>query len=218
MRPLGDYQKVRTWVGYVLRNRRFQASRPRLAGRRYLQVGCGPRIAPGFVNLDYRWVPGVDVVWDLKRPLPFPNARFRGVFTEHCLEHFDDTALGALLAEIHRVLGPGGRIRVVVPSLEVHAHRYLAARTDTDVEPARAINRAFYSGHDWMARSHWVNDGHHFMHDFATLSARLRAAGFGEIAAAAFGRGADPRLLIDDAGREWESLYVEAIASATPTP
>lgn len=218
MRPVLDYQKVRRLVGWLLRNRRFQSTRARLAPREYLQVGCGPQIAPGFVNLDYRWVPGVDIVWDLARPLPFPTNRFRGLFTEHCLEHFPETELAGLLAEMFRVLRPGGRIRIVVPSLEIHARRYLDTRTDTDEEPARLINRVFYSGHNWMQHSHWINDGHHFIHDHASLVARLRAAGFADITRATHGTGADPHLLIDRADRAWESLYVEATKWTVVTP
>lgn len=210
MKSLQDYQKVRRLIGWLLRNRRFQATRTSLAPCEYLQVGCGPQVAPGFVNLDYRWVPGVDVVWDLARPLPFPAGRFQGIFTEHCLEHFHEAELVRLLAEMFRVLRPGGRVRIVVPSLEIHARRYLAAHTDTDAEPARVINRVFYSGHDWMQGSRWVNDGHHFIHDYASLSARLRAAGFDGIARTTHGEGTDPRLLLDRADRAWESLYLEA--------
>ena len=28
--------------------------------RKYLNVGCGPKLLHGFVNLDYLWVPGID--------------------------------------------------------------------------------------------------------------------------------------------------------------
>ncbi|MBA4138075.1 MAG: hypothetical protein C0518_12230, partial [Opitutus sp.] len=128
MRALSDYQKIRRLAGWFLRNRHFQARRAPLASRDLLQIGCGPQIAPGFVNLDYRWVPGVDVVWDLLRPLPFPDGRFRGIFTEHCLEHFDEASLQRVLRQMHRVLAPGGRVRIVVPSLELHTQAYQAAR------------------------------------------------------------------------------------------
>lgn len=213
MKPPQDYQKVRRLIGALLRNRRCQARRAALADRDYLQLGCGPQLAAGFVNLDYRWVPGIDLVWDLARPLPFPAGRFQGLFTEHCLEHFDEEALQDVLREMLRVLRPGGRARIVVPSLEIHARRYLAALGGTDDEPARVFNRVFYSGHDEMKRHRWRNDGHHFMHDLASLASLLRAAGFATVEAASFGRGADPRLLIDRPDREWESLYVEAVKS-----
>lgn len=220
MRSPQDYQKVRGFISWLLRNRGFQSARARLQPLEYLHAGCGPQIAAGFINLDYRWVPGVDVVWDLTRPLPFPAGRFQGIFTEHCLEHFDETDLPAILRELHRVLKPGGRIRIVVPSVEIHARRYLTAHDQSagSAEPAQIINRVFYSGHNWMKRSHWNNDGHHFMHDAASLGACLQAVGFAEIRPATFGQGGDPHLLIDRHDREWESLYLEATKPAIVGP
>ncbi len=211
LRPPQDYQKVRLALAAILRNRRFQANAKRLAGRDYVNLGCGPFLTPGYVNLDYRWVPGIDVVWDLKRALPFPDNRFQGAFCEHCLEHFDESELLDVLKDIHRVLRPGGRVRLVVPSLEIHARNYLAARAQSDSPaPAREMNRVFYDGHRTMRHSHWINDGHHFIHDFPSLAAALQATGFTAITHASFQVGRDPRLLIDQAAREHESLYVEA--------
>jgi len=221
MRAWHSYQKMRRLVGWLLRNRGFQSRRAGLSDRHYLHVGCGPQIAPGFVNLDYRWVPGVDVVWDLARPLPFPANRFRGVFSEHCLEHFDLAELAGILTEIHRVLEPGGRVRLVVPSLEIHARTYLAARDKTpgsrEDGPAREINRVFYSGHDRMQNLRWRNEGHQFIHDEASLGRLLDAAGFTSVTPAACGQGVDPALVIDRADRAPESLYLEAVKPSPPS-
>lgn len=222
MKRLQDYQKIRVAIAWLRRNHRWQARRAQLLSKAYLHAGCGPQIAAGFINLDYRWVPGVDVVWDLGRPLPFLADRFRGIITEHCLEHFDEIDLLAILREFYRVLQPGGRLRIVVPSLEIHARRYLTALDQSAgsspaaglATPAHVINRVFYSGHDWMKRSHWNNDGHHFMHDAASLGSCLATAGFKEIRPVSFGQGGDPHLLIDRQDRAWESLYMEATKPA----
>src|SRR5262245_15606425 len=80
-----------------------------------LQIGCGPNLAPQFVNLDYHWCPGVDVCWDITRGLPFPSSIFRGIFTEHCLEHISFDQCAAVLNEVRRVLVPSGVLRIVVP-------------------------------------------------------------------------------------------------------
>jgi len=222
MRPPQDYEKVRRAIGWFLRNRQFQAARQRIRPIEYLNAGCGPYVDAGLINLDYRWVPGVDVVWDLDRPLPFPSARFRGIFSEHCLEHFDEPGLMAVLREFLRILLPSGRLRIVVPSLEIHARAYLAS---IDGETASgnaaraagaglAFNEVFYAGHDQMKRSHWRNDGHHFIHDRATLAVCLESAGFVDVSMAGFRQGADSRLLIDQPDRAWESLYMEAVKPA----
>lgn len=211
MRSPLDYQKVRVLLGHVFRNRRFQGRSDRVASRAYLNLGCGPCATEGFVNLDYRWAPGVDVVWDLIRPLPFPDGRFQGIFSEHCLEHFDEVDLLAILAELFRVLRPGGLVRIVVPSLEIHIENYLANRQcRNDGASARELNAAFYCGHRAMRTSRWLNDGHQFVHDFTTLAEDLRAVGFVEPRKCAVLVGADPKLLVDRPDRAIESLYIEA--------
>lgn len=220
MRAITSYMKVQSFLGNVLRNKAWLLRPEQWHNRRFLNLGCGPFPEAGFVNLDYRWRPGIDVVWDVLRPLPFPEARFDGVFSEHCLEHFDLAQLGRVLRELHRVLAPAGVARIVVPDLAKYAEAYSATRRegaghhDERLCTAAALNRVFYSGHVWMSRSRWWNDGHHFIHDFESLSALLREAGFTDIRECGVRDGAVPELLVDREDQAWESLYVEATKPA----
>ena len=78
-----------------------------------LNLGCGTDIRPGFVNVDSAALPGVDVVHDLNvLPLPFEDEAFVEVVCQDVLEHLD---YAPLLGEIHRVLQPGGRVRIRSP-------------------------------------------------------------------------------------------------------
>jgi SAM-dependent methyltransferase len=52
---------------------------------------------------------------DLTRPLPFPDASVAAFQAEDVLEHIGYADLPPVLAEIHRVLKPGGRFRLSVP-------------------------------------------------------------------------------------------------------
>lgn len=80
---------------------------------RRLNVGCGRDVRRGWVNLDRAPLPGVDVVHDLDAgPLPFENDCFDEVLCRDVLEHVD---LLAAMRELHRVLRPGGRLRIRVP-------------------------------------------------------------------------------------------------------
>jgi SAM-dependent methyltransferase len=82
---------------------------------RRLNLGCGRDIRPGYVNLDVVKMPGIDVVADLERPLPFADDSFDEVFTSHVLEHVGD--LFPLLAELRRICRPDAVIRIFVPHL-----------------------------------------------------------------------------------------------------
>ena len=80
---------------------------------RKLQVGCGTRAWPSFVNLDRLPLAGVDVVADLDRPLPFADGCFDEAHAEHVLEHVTD--LVRTFEELVRVTRVGGRVFVAVP-------------------------------------------------------------------------------------------------------
>ncbi len=70
--------------------------------------------------------PGV-IRQDLNEPLPFPDYTFDAVYHSHVLEHFPREDAPRLIAECHRVLKPGGVLRVVVPDLEEILRRYRRA-------------------------------------------------------------------------------------------
>ena len=74
----------------------------RFAGKRILDIGCGRKKLPGAIGLDYVVLPGVDVVCDLNRPLPFGDQAFEIVHSDQVLEHIPN--LIGLVEEIHRIL------------------------------------------------------------------------------------------------------------------
>lgn len=78
-----------------------------------LNLGCGKKIKKDYVNLDLYQLPGVDVVADITKELPFEDNTFDEVLTEHVFEHIVD--LDALLGELHRITKKGGVIKIFVP-------------------------------------------------------------------------------------------------------
>lgn len=118
-----------------------------------LNLGCGSRTSRYCVNIDWspylrlkrnRVAAGVApallrgerrerfqqldesiVVHDLRRRLPIEDSTVDAVYHSHVLEHFDRSAAGSFLAEINRVLRPGGVHRVVVPDFEASCRRYI---------------------------------------------------------------------------------------------
>jgi SAM-dependent methyltransferase len=88
-------------------------STPSSTSPRRLNLGCGTDIREGWVNLDIAALPGVDVVHDINiLPLPFSDGSFDEILCNDILEHVD---LAPVLKECHRILSPGGRMRIEVP-------------------------------------------------------------------------------------------------------
>lgn len=96
-----------------------------LATRRYLNVGSGAHFHPGWVNVDVVPASREVMAVDVRKGLPFGDGIFDAVYCSHVLEHLDRSAAADLLAQMRRVLAPGGLIRVVVPNLEAIAREYL---------------------------------------------------------------------------------------------
>jgi len=210
-RKFTDYSKVRWLMIRLLRNNRFLY--PQVRPNSYVNLGCGPNIDKGFVNVDSGWVPGLDICCDITRGLPFSDNSVGGIFSEHCLEHLSLEHGRALLRECWRVLAPKSVIRIILPDLELYVrayakhldgagqvafpNEYFANRSNVSL-PVALINELFYGS------------GHRFIYDFQVLSDLLKEAHFHEVEKRSFGVGSDERLLIDSPGRRSESLYVEA--------
>ena len=60
--------------------------------------------------------------------LPFPDGEFDRVLSSMMLHHLDDDVKAGALAEVYRVLRPGGRLHILDIGGHVSAHHGLAAR------------------------------------------------------------------------------------------
>ncbi|MBL4775794.1 MAG: methyltransferase domain-containing protein [Mariprofundus sp.] len=106
-RSLSDYTKVQFFYSYFIRNSRAQIKS--LPLKDYLNIGCGPNIDEQFINVDYQWRPGIHICWDLCNGLPpLQSNSFKGVYTEHCLEHIDFESCKKVIHDAFRILKPEG--------------------------------------------------------------------------------------------------------------
>lgn len=216
---------MRTWLIWsintaVLPLQSRKARRIASTGSIRLHLGCGPLLKQGWVNIDLAqptpksflaWVARkrssvkneLDLMWDLRRGLPFPNNSVKAIFSEHLLEHFDYGAGFALLVECRRVLQPGGVLRIGVPDLERYIHAYHGMDPIIDdcrpgrPTPAIALSEIFF------------HHGHKATYDYETLAFVCREVGFSLVEHSAFAQG---RLgaEVDSEMRRTETLYIEA--------
>ena len=89
-----------------------------------LHLGCGRRFIPGFVNVDIAALPHVDMVADVRRLESVANGAAELVYASHVLEHFGRGEYMEVLREWHRVLRPGGVLRLSVPDFAACAAVY----------------------------------------------------------------------------------------------
>jgi predicted SAM-dependent methyltransferase len=197
---------IKQWMTTAVLPVERMRARRRLASQApcLLHLGCADNYIDGWLNIDL-FRPGrrLDLRWDLRRPLPFPDGAVDAIFTEHMLEHMTFTEALGFLGTCTRLLGPGGVLRIGVPDLQRYIRSYEGRDPlIADVRPGRpttalAFCEVFY-GH-----------GHRSMYDFATLRALCAEVGFAQIEQSAFGEG-----LIqpcpDNPARRAETLYVEA--------
>ncbi len=110
------------------------------SGPQRLHLGCGADIRAGWINLDTRELPGVDVVADLDacrhRKLPFAADSIDEFHASHLLEHLSDPL--AFMQEIHRIAKDGAKAIFRVP---------YGSSDDADQDPThtrRYFQRSFY--------------------------------------------------------------------------
>lgn len=138
---------------------------------RRLHIG-GKQKRAGWEILDVNPGPLVDHVGNAIDLSQFADGTFAEVYASHVLEHFDyKDALVAALREWHRVLAPGGVLRLSVPDIDVLAH-LLLQRHKLDVNQRFQVMRMMFGGHVDAHDYHLVGLNQEFLAGF------LNAAGF----------------------------------------
>jgi predicted SAM-dependent methyltransferase len=89
-----------------------------------LNVGCGHIPLEGYINVDRRDLPGVDIVAEASG-IPLEDGTVDEIFSSHLLEHFPvETLRRRVLPHWHALLRPGGVIGAIVPDAEAMFEGY----------------------------------------------------------------------------------------------
>jgi SAM-dependent methyltransferase len=145
-----------------------------------------------FLSVDtFNW-PTVDVVADLRNPLPFPNGCAANIFSREVLEHLPYNVLPDVIQECFRVLQPTGRLYVCCPDFEAIMSLYdkkcrCAIQGLTDPECDRCKGRELVSEDYWRANllgnqmdygDGGINDTHKNQITYPYLARLLKNVGF----------------------------------------
>jgi ubiquinone/menaquinone biosynthesis C-methylase UbiE len=115
-----------------------------------LNLGCGSDIRDGFTNIDFIKSPGVDLIHDLNKKLPFKDNSIDFILASDVLEHFPKAKFKAILQDWIRVLKQGAEIEIRVPNMEL-----ICEKLHKQLLPAHILIELIYGGQDSPGNFHY---------------------------------------------------------------
>ena len=131
-----------------------------------LHVGCGSVKIPGYVNVDIRYLPNVDVVDNARYLRKFQHEQITEIYACHVLEHFCRWETSNVLRNWFELLQPEGVLYLSVPDFRSIFNYY--GRTG-DI---KSIIGLLYGGQDYD------ENFHHICWDYQSLDKELKGVGF----------------------------------------
>lgn len=131
-----------------------------------LHIGCGKKYLPGYKHLDVIPFEHVDFVCDARKLESVEDTSVSEIYACHVLEHVERGEVVNVLREWHRVLLPGGKLRLAVPDFEAVVNEYVENRD------LMCFQGLLYGGQTYDYNFH------HVVFDFAVLESMLIEAGF----------------------------------------
>ena len=143
-----------------------------------------------------------------KEPLPIPDASVEAIYFSHCLEHIWPYRHSFVLSQFMRVLIPGGKIRVVVPDMQIQMERYAKEKGSTPGLLANCMSWWFDPTVDDQGEVHL---SHVCGFDWWALSELFGRMAFSDIRRMWYGMHNPVFQDCDNPGHQSTSLYLEAV-------
>jgi predicted SAM-dependent methyltransferase len=134
-----------------------------------LHLGCGNKHIEGYVNIDIRYLPGVDEVNNVGRLRNYKNNSVDIIYASHILEHFGRWEYQSVLKRWYDLLKNGGTLRLGVPDFGAIVEYY------NKTKDLRGVSGMLYGGQDYPENNHY------WVWDFDVLSKELKEIGFTEV-------------------------------------
>lgn len=143
---------------------------------RKLHLGCGPRRADGYCNVDITPRDTVDITDDVSKLTLFPDNHATAIYACHVLEHFSHEECKQVLRNWFRVLAPGGEVRISVPDIDRIVKIYMKNWEHFQTEPHAPWIGLIYGGQTDQY------DFHKTGFNFCWMRYLLKEIGFTDIA------------------------------------
>jgi glycosyltransferase involved in cell wall biosynthesis/predicted SAM-dependent methyltransferase len=148
----------------------YQSKIASAAGQIKVNLGCGEKPLPDYINVDFRRVPEVDVIADVHK-LPFAPASVAEIASSHLIEHFRQHHLATVILPYWKsLLMPNGLLRTICPNWLAMLQRVQAGKMSFADFKTVTFGLQDYSG-----------DDHFSMYSPETLCQVLTDAGFHDI-------------------------------------
>ena len=170
----------------------------------WLEIGAGDiKGRNGWISMDIN--PACDLVWDLRKGIPFPDKTIAKIYSSHLFEHLAFSDIESLLIESRRALVPGGLFLICVPN----ARLYIEAYINKDQKFWASIPKPHKPAYnnttsiDMVNYMAYMGDEHKYMFDEENLLFILKKNGFQNVRTRPFDS------TIDKKERDFESLYAQ---------
>ena len=198
-----------------------------------LNLGCGPQVVDGWVNVDYalgaklaklpvvgplsrsvglfnvKWDPRI-YLHDLTKPFPWGAGSVDACYSSHTVEHLSRDHGARFIAEAFRVLKSGGVLRIVVPDLAPLVTRYTLGKLPADrfVEELGVLYGSDKKGLKKLLAP-LMEFPHKCMYDTSTMLRAMNDAGFVSSVRAPFDSEISDIRLVELEDRTRDAVIVE---------
>ena len=198
---------------------------------KYVQIGSGTNLAPGYLNIDINDLQDATISvskdyqldrqeslhyfkHDMRNGMPTELQQLRGIYSCHFLEHLNKDDGTNFLRDSFNRLAPGGLFRVVVPDFEFWAKAYIHKRKRflTWYQRNHLANWDIVTSECTILNGMIYNYGHACMYDFKTMKSKLSKLGFANIKKRAWSNSNLPNMKCLENSlnyHQYESLLVE---------
>ncbi|QGY57620.1 hypothetical protein PAASB05_06825 [Pantoea agglomerans] len=136
-------------------------------GWRKINIGCGHVQPEGYINVDARELPGVDVICSAS-DLVFDDEALEEIYAAHLIEHFTELELTRVIfPHWYKKLKTGGVLKLVTPDADSMIKDYVSGTMSFD-----DLRKVTYGAQDYEG------DFHYIMFSVDSLKKMLTDAGF----------------------------------------
>ena len=154
----------------ITRPREFAQKIQNMDGELKVNVGSGHKALIGYINIDFRDLPEVDIACDATA-MPFAPNSLLEIASSHLVEHYREYEFKTrLLPYWFSLIKPGGSIRIICPNWQAMLDQLHSGKMS-----ASQFKLLTFGGQDYDG------DDHYAMYTPDTLTALLDETGFKEI-------------------------------------